>query len=58
MMKQRPGSFAAVQVLHCGHQIETEQPMFLFRVGKGQMTVCPQGCGEQKTKQVKSGKEW
>lgn len=57
-MKQRPGSFAAIQVLHCGHVIETGQPMFLFRVGKGQITVCPQGCGEQKTKQVKSGGHW
>lgn len=57
-MKQRPGGFAAIQILHCGHVIETGQPMFLFRVGKGQMTVCPQGCGEQKTKQVKSGECW
>lgn len=52
-----PGRFEAIQVLFCDHKIHTGTPMKIFRVKKGQLTVCPQGCGEQKTKRVESGRD-
>lgn len=54
-MKKRPGRFEAIQVLFCGHKINTGFPMFIFRARKGMLTECPKGCGKQKTKQVESG---
>ena len=52
-----PGRFEAIQVLFCGHKINTNKPMKVFRVKKGQLTNCPNGCGEQKTKQIESGRD-
>lgn len=31
--------------------------MRFFRVAKGALTECPEGCGSQKTSQVESGRE-
>lgn len=52
--KDISGSRIAVQVLHCGCEINTHQPMRLFQVEKGSTTPCPNGHGNQKTKQVMS----
>ena len=51
------GRFEAIQVLHCAHKISTGIPMRFFRVAKGALTECPEGCGSQKTSQVESGRE-
>jgi hypothetical protein len=51
------GRFEAIQVLHCAHKIITGVPMRFFRVAKGEMTECPEGCGLQKTSRVESGRE-
>lgn len=55
--KSVPGRFEAIQVLHCGHKIHTGKPMKIFQLKKGQLTECPKGCGEFKTKQVESGRD-
>jgi hypothetical protein len=52
-----PGRFEAIQILFCGHKIETGKAMHSFQLKKGQLTDCPNGCGEQKTKQIESGKD-
>jgi len=57
-VRRLPGANLAIQVLHCNCEVETGLPMRLFRVGKGQVTSCPNGHGEQKTKQVISKGHW
>ena len=49
-----PGWKHAVQVLQCGHKIPTQKSMRMFQISKGELTVCPEGCGKQLTKQVES----
>lgn len=55
-VRKLSGSKMAFQVLHCNHVIETGMTMRQFRISKGEMTVCPNGCGLQKTIRVESEK--
>lgn len=57
MIRKIPGRFEAIQILFCDHKIHTGKPMRLFQLAKGQLTDCPKGCGMQKTKCVKSGRD-
>lgn len=52
-----PGRFEAIQILFCEHKIKTGIAMHTFKLTKGQLTDCPEGCGKQKTKQIESGKD-
>lgn len=49
-----PGWRKAIQVLSCGHKIDTGKSMRMFKAAKGQLTECPQGCGPCKTARVES----
>lgn len=52
----RWGRALAIQELSCGHRIHTGLMMNTFRVAKGQLTPCPQGCGDMVTSHVRSVK--
>ena len=51
---QAPGHKKAIQVLHCGCEIDTQLSMRMFQIPKGHLTECPNNHGPQKTKQVRS----
>jgi hypothetical protein len=44
-----------IQELECGHMVHTGEPMSLFWMKKGQLTECPEGCGEKTTINLHAG---